>query len=59
MIASDMNEKLSERVKDQLLNRIPLNRLGQSGEVAKTAKFLAENDYLIGQTIVVDGGMTI
>ena len=59
MIASDMTEKLSERVKDQLLNRIPLNRLGQSGEVAKTAKFLAENDYLTGQTIVVDGGMTI
>ena len=59
MIASDMTEKLSERVKDQLLNRIPLNRLGQPEEVAKTAKFLAENDYLTGQTIVVDGGMTI
>ena len=47
------------RVKEQILSRIPLNRLGQPEEVAKTAKFLAENDYLTGQTIVVDGGMTI
>lgn len=59
MITSDMTEKLSERVKEQILSRIPLNRLGQPEEVAKTAKFLAENDYLTGQTIVVDGGMTI
>ena len=29
------------------------------GRVKNPAKFLAENDYLTGQTIVVDGGMTI
>ena len=39
MITSDMTEKLSERVKEQILSRIPLNRLGQPEEVAKTAKF--------------------
>lgn len=59
MIDSDMTAALSDRVKEQILNRIPLNRLGDPTEIAKTAKFLAENDYLTGQTIVVDGGMTI
>ena len=28
-------------------------------EVAETAVFLAENDYITGQVIPVDGGMTI
>lgn len=59
MIDSDMTAALSTRVKEQILNRIPLKRLGKPEDVAKTAKFLVENDYLTGQTIVVDGGMTI
>ncbi|MBB1096049.1 3-oxoacyl-ACP reductase FabG [Limosilactobacillus agrestis] len=59
MINSDMTAGLSERVKEQILNRIPLHRLGEPNNIAKTAKFIAENDYLTGQTIVVDGGMTI
>lgn len=59
MIDSDMTAALSTRVKEQVLNRIPLKRLGKPEDVAKTAKFLVENDYLTGQTIVVDGGMTI
>ncbi|MBB1078871.1 3-oxoacyl-[acyl-carrier-protein] reductase [Limosilactobacillus sp. STM2_1] len=59
MIASDMTDALNDRVKDEILNNIPLKRLGNPNEVAQTAKFLVENDYITGQTIVIDGGMTI
>lgn len=59
MIESDMTDVLSDKVKDQLLAGIPLKRFGNSDEVAKTAVFLAQNDYITGQVISVDGGMTI
>jgi len=41
--------------------RIPLARAGEPEEVARVAVFLASDDcsYITGQTIVVDGGLTI
>lgn len=59
MIESDMTASLSDRVKEQILEKIPLKRLGLTDEVADTIVFLAKNDYITGQTIIVDGGMTI
>lgn len=59
MIVSDMTDKLSERVKEEISGQIPLKRFGKPEEVAQTAVFLAQNDYITGQVIVVDGGMTI
>ncbi|GHV97919.1 3-oxoacyl-[acyl-carrier-protein] reductase [Lactobacillus nasalidis] len=59
MIASEMTAVLADEVKEAALKQIPLARFGQAGEVAQAAVFLAENDYVTGQTIVVDGGMTI
>lgn len=59
MIDSEMTAKLSDKVKKQISGQIPLGRFGKPAEVAQTARFLAENDYVTGQVIVVDGGMTI
>ena len=59
MIESDMTSVLSDKVKEQTLRDIPLERFGKVEEVAETAVFLAENDYITGQVIPVDGGMTI
>lgn len=59
MIDTEMTQQLSERVTNKILEQIPLHRLGSADEVAQTAIFLAQNDYISGQTIVVDGGMTI
>jgi len=39
-----------------LLQRIPLNRLGGAQVIADTALFLATNDYITGEVIRVDGG---
>lgn len=59
MIISDMTAVLSDKVKADILTEIPLKRFGQADEVAQTAVFLAQNDYITGQVITVDGGMTI
>lgn len=59
MIDSEMTAGLSDRVRKQIKQGIPLKRLGKPAEVAATIVFLAQNEYITGQTIVVDGGMTI
>jgi glucose 1-dehydrogenase len=42
-----------------LLKNIPLKRLGNAGDVAGVAAFLASNDadYVTGTTVIVDGGL--
>lgn len=59
MIVSDMTNVLSDKVKEDIMNEIPLKRFGSADEVAQTAIFLAQNEYITGQVITVDGGMTI
>ena len=38
---------------------IPLNRLGEPAEIASTAVFIAENDFVTGRVIAVDGGLRL
>lgn len=59
MIDTDMTAVLSDKVKEGILSQIPLKRFGKPEEIAKTAVFLAENEYITGQVITVDGGMVI
>jgi len=60
-ITTDMTDKLSEDIKEQLLARIPLQRLGKPEDVAGVVSFLAspQADYITGQIISVDGGMVM
>ena len=59
MINTDMTAVLSDKVKEGILAAIPLKRFGEPEEIAKTAVFLAESEYITGQVITVDGGMVI
>ncbi|WP_203648621.1 3-oxoacyl-[acyl-carrier-protein] reductase [Secundilactobacillus yichangensis] len=59
MIDTAMTAQLADKVKAEILQQIPLKRLGSTDEVAQVAIFLAENDYITGQTITVDGGLTM
>ncbi|MCL2213060.1 MAG: SDR family oxidoreductase, partial [Oscillospiraceae bacterium] len=45
----------------ELIEEIPLSRLGKSEEVAELIHFLASDNsgYITGQIIGVDGGMVI
>jgi 3-oxoacyl-[acyl-carrier protein] reductase len=58
-IETDMTDKLSEDMREQLLTQIPLMRLGQPEDIARIVRFLASGDssYMTGQTLHVDGGM--
>jgi 3-oxoacyl-[acyl-carrier protein] reductase len=60
-ISTDMTETLPEEVKKQILEQIPLGRIGGPEEIAKTVAFLASPaaSYITGQTLSVDGGMAI
>ena len=58
---SEMTDELKPGYLDGLLPRVIMGRLGESAELAATAVWLASPaaGYVTGQTIVVDGGMTI
>ena len=58
-IDTDMTKALPENQKEALLTRIPLNRLGQSDEIAAAVAFLAgpRAGYITGTELHVNGGM--
>lgn len=58
-IDTDMTQGLPEEQRKQLLESIPLGRLGQPGEIAAVVAFLASEagGYVSGETIHVNGGM--
>lgn len=58
-IESDMTGVLPEKMQEQILGQIPMKRIGKAQEVAQLASFLAEQDYITGQVIAIDGGMTM
>lgn len=60
-ITTDMTDKLTEDVKDQMLKQIPLARFGEPEDIANVVVFLASEDskYMTGQTLHVDGGMVM
>ena len=47
--------------KNAILERIPMKKLGNSDDIAKTVGFLcSENaDYITGQTLHVNGGLAL
>lgn len=60
-IETDMTNVLSDKVKEETMKQIPLGRLGQTGDIAAAAAFLASDEagYITGQVLAVDGGMAI
>jgi 3-oxoacyl-[acyl-carrier protein] reductase len=60
-ITTDMTDKLNEETKSEMLKQIPLARLGEPIDIARTVVFLASEDsrYMTGQTLHVDGGMVM
>ncbi len=56
-IQTDMTKDLPQ---EQIVDKIPLKRLGEPEDIAKTVKFLTlDATYITGQVIGVDGGLVI
>lgn len=60
-IETDMTNALKEEVRQNLLRQVPLGRPGTPADVASLVGFLASEEagYVSGQTIAVDGGMSM
>lgn len=60
-IETDMTAAIPEAHREAMQKQIPLARFGAPGDIAAAAAFLAgeAGGYITGQTLVVDGGMTM
>ena len=60
-IATQMTEKLPDKIKEQMLSSIPLKKFGEPDEVAKAVLFLVSDmsSYITGQVLNIDGGMVM
>ena len=58
-ISTDMVASMKPEALEKMTAQIPLRRLGTPEEIAATAVFIFENDYLTGRIIETDGGIRI
>ena len=58
-IESDMTDAIPDKLKDAMLAQTPMKRIGKPEEVAEVVAFLAKQEYLTGQVLAIDGGMTM
>lgn len=56
-IESDMTDKLSDKVKDQMVKQVPLGRFGETEDIAEAVLFLVNSNYITGTTLDVNGGL--
>lgn len=58
---TEMTSELTEQQKARIIRQTPLSRLGMVDDVSSVVKFLLSGDssFITGQTIVVDGGLTV
>jgi 3-oxoacyl-[acyl-carrier protein] reductase len=58
-ISTDMVASMKPEALERMIAQVPLGRLGTPEEIADTAVFIFENDYLTGRIIETDGGIRI
>jgi 3-oxoacyl-[acyl-carrier protein] reductase len=60
-IETDILKDLTEEYKSRIIKQTPLGRMGKPEEVAKAVKFLVSEkaNYITGQVIIIDGGMSM
>ncbi len=61
MIVTPLSEQVRSLTADKIVNLVPLERYGTPDDVARVIRFLVSEDadYINGQVIVVDGGLSL
>ena len=61
LIETDMTTVLSEEIRQSILQKVPLGKLGEPEDIAGAVAYLAspEAKYITGQVLTVDGGMVM
>lgn len=57
--ATDILAAMRPELVARVTGAVPLRRLGQPAEIAATAVYIAENDFLTGRVVEVDGGLRL
>ena len=60
-VETELTGSLPEEIKEQIRDQVPVGRFGEAQEVAEVVAFLVGEGagYVTGQTVAVDGGMTM
>jgi 3-oxoacyl-[acyl-carrier protein] reductase len=59
-LRTEMSHGLDDAQLQQIVRRTPAGRLGEPADIARACQFLTDprNDYVTGQVLVIDGGLT-
>jgi len=58
-IKTEMTASMRPEILEKMVAGIPLRRLGSPDEIAHTAIYILENDYVDGRVIEIDGGLRL
>ncbi len=58
-IQTEMTAKLNDKQKQAITDKIPLKKLGHTRDIAETVEFLLSSEYITGQVISVNGGLSM
>lgn len=59
VIATDMNKNLSQAERRLLIEQTPMGSIGLPQDIAKAALFLAEDQFITGEVLNINGGLYI
>lgn len=59
IIDTDMNKNLSQNEINNILQEIPLEKIGKTSDIAKCVEWLIDDEYTTGQVISINGGWVI
>jgi 3-oxoacyl-[acyl-carrier protein] reductase len=58
VIRTAMTDAMKPEAKARLLKMKPVGRLGEADEIAQTAQFIIENEFITGRVMEIDGGIS-
>jgi len=58
-MATELVASMPDKAVERITSSVPLGRLGEPAEIATTARFIFENDYVSGRDFAIDGALRL